>query len=119
MHRLALGRLCKLPLTPRLHAGKDLVFEKARRAESFGQVPLELADLKIARNADQQRAQIQIRLAAVKAPQALDQHRRNDQHGVGVAIRVADEQARLIRRGRRKKIQRGAQARQWLGQILW
>ena len=41
------GRLCKLALARRLHAGKNLVFEKARRAERFGQMPLELANLTV------------------------------------------------------------------------
>ena len=89
-----------------------LVFQKPGRAERLDQVLLHLAHFQSPVMPHQRRAQIQVRLRPVEALQALHQRRRNDQHGVGEAVRVADEQPRMFRRGRRHEIQVQAQARQ-------
>ena len=75
----------------------------------------QLADFEFAGDPHQRRAQVQIRLLAVEALQALHQHRRNDQHRVGEPVWIADEQPRVLRRGRRHEVQIHAQAGQWIG----
>ena len=72
MRGLAFGRLRELPLTAGFHLREGFVFQESRRAESLDQVLLEFGDLQIACDLNQQCAQVQIRLAAVKTAQAFD-----------------------------------------------
>jgi len=116
---LALGRVGEFALAGRFHGRECLVFEEACRTEGAGEVLFELADLQIAGDLDQECAQVQIGLAAVKAAQTVDQGRGDDQHGVGVAVRVADEETGPVGRRRGEKIQGRAEAGEWSGQVSW
>ena len=93
-----------------LHAGEPFVFEEAGFAQSIDQMLLEFAHFQIPGGAHQGGAQIQVRLLAVETSETLDQQRRDDQHGIGKAERVANEQARMLRRGRGHEIEIQAKA---------
>jgi hypothetical protein len=66
MRGLAFGRRGEFPLAARFHLREGLVFQESRRTESLDQVLFQLAHLQIAGDADQQGAQVQVRLTAVK-----------------------------------------------------
>ena len=114
-----LGASGEFPLAARFHLRERFVFQESRRAEGLDQVLFELADLQIAGDADQHGAQVQVGLAAVKAAQALDQGRRDDQHRVGVTIGIADEKPRAVGRRRGTNVQGVPEAREWSGQASW
>src|SRR5262249_32005556 len=92
---------------------ESLIFEKTSVAERLNQVFGEFAHLEVARQAHERRAQVQLCLNSVEALETLDQQGRNDQHGVGKAVGIADEEAWVVRGRRGHEIEREAQARQW------
>ena len=79
-----------------LHAREGVVFQKARVGE---RVDRWCAISSVSRSAGDPRqcgAQIQLGVLAVEAFQAFHQRRRNNQHGVGVAVGIANEQAGIF-----------------------
>ena len=101
------------------HAFEHLVFEKAAFAQGVHELALDLAHIQPAGDAHQFRAQVQFRLQAVKALETRDQGRRHNDHGVRVAVRIANEEAGALGHRRRHELEGGPQPRQWLCQILW
>lgn len=110
VRRRAHGRLRELALAPGAHAGVDLVFQEAALAQGADQLVLELRNVQASGQPHQLRAQVQLRLPAVEQLQAADQRRRNDHHGIGVMVGVADKQSRPVLDRRGHEVQVGAQA---------
>jgi len=117
VRRLAFGRFRELALAARFHLRERLVFQESRGGESLDQVLLELADLQIASYADQQGAQVQVRLVAVETAKALDERWGNNQHRIGVTIGVAHEQAWPVGHRRGDHVQGVSETRQWSSQV--
>ena len=109
----------ELTFAARFHARESLVVQETSGAQGFDQVALQLTDFEIPGDAHQQRAQVEFRLLAIEAAQGFDKRRRDDQHGVRVAVGVADEQAWAVGRRRWSHVQLKTEARQWAGQISW
>ena len=74
----------------------------------------DIPDLQIARDLHEHGAQIELRLLPVKAGQALDQRRRNDQNRIGVTKRVANEQPGPVFHRRWHEVEIVTQTRQRL-----
>ena len=112
-----LGASANSLLAGRFHPREGFVFQEPGGAEGVDQVLFQFADLQVAGDAHQHRAQVEVRLPAVEAVQAFDQRRRDDQHRVGIAVGVADKEAWPVGRGGRNEVQGIAQAREWVGQV--
>ena len=79
--------------------------------EDGGGVFRKALDRYFAGQPDERRSQIEIGVCPVEALQALDQHRRNDQHRIREFIGVADEEAWVLRRWRRHEVEIHSQSR--------
>jgi hypothetical protein len=114
-HRL-FGELA--PLFP-LHAREILVLQEAGLGQSLHQAPGDFFGLQPAGDPCQGGPQVQIAVAAIEAFQAFHQRRRNNQHGIREAVRIANEKPRIFGGRRGHEVERHAQTGQWLGQVLW
>ena len=83
------------------HGGEGVVLQEAGGTERVGQLPDDFSHFQGVGQADQQGAEVKFGLLPVEAAEAPGQQRRDDQHGVGIMVRIAKEQARMLgpRRG--------------------
>ncbi len=117
MRRFAHRLFRELAPALRLHPLECLVFQEPGGAERIHQVLFDVAHFQAAGDPHQRGAEVQVRLAPVETRETLHQYRRNDQHGIAEAVRVAYEQPRMVLRGRRHEVQAVAQTGQWMRQI--
>ena len=102
--------LRQTPFAAGFHGLENFTFQKSAFSQNFDELIFQIADFKLSRDPHQHRAQVELGLLAVKAGQALHQRRRNDENGVGIAERIADQESGSFLDRRRHEIQVAAQA---------
>ena len=113
MRGLAHRRLSKRTLARFLHGGEGFVLKETALLQGVDEVAFQFPYLEVAGNFDQRGAQVKFRVLAIEAVEALDQWRRDDQHGIGIMQRIAHQKARPVLYGGGHGVQIVAQAGQY------
>ena len=115
MGRSAARGCGELGVTPLFQIGISFVMQETGAGKSTGNLVADVGDIQLVSDLHQSGAEIKPGVLPVKAAQARNQGRRNNQNRIGVTERIADQKAGSFLHRRRHEIEVTAQPRQKRG----